>query len=114
MDSLTYNYNKTNGRLTNNRLNYVRDNVSATQYTVDIDNQSVNNYVYDSTGNLIKDNAESITNIVWSVYGKILQITRTATSSNPVTDIQYTYDASGNRISKECRKEILRLTIPGM
>jgi RHS repeat-associated protein len=85
-------------------LNYVRDNVSATQYTVDIDNQSVNNYAYDSTGNLIKDNLESITNVVWSVYGKILQITRTATSSNPVTDIQYTYDASGNRISKRVQK----------
>jgi RHS repeat-associated protein len=104
MDSLTYNYNKTGGRLTNNQLNYVRDNVAATHYTVDIDNQSANNYVYDSIGNLTKDVAESITNIVWNVYGKISQITRTSTAANPVTDIQYTYDASGNRISKRVQK----------
>jgi RHS repeat-associated protein len=104
MDSLTYNYNKTNGKLTNNRLNFVRDNVTATLYTIDIDNQSLNNYTYDSIGNLIKDNAASITNIIWNVYGKITEIVRTSTSDNPVTDIQYTYDVGGNRISKRVQK----------
>jgi RHS repeat-associated protein len=105
MDSLSYFYNRdANGRLLNNQLNYIRDEVSGTNensnYTNDIDDQSANNYAYDSIGNLIKDNAESITNITWSVYGKILEIQRTATGTNPMTDLQYTYDAQGNRISK--------------
>lgn len=104
MDSLTYNYNKVNGRLVNNRLNYVRDNVAAAQYAEDINSQSANNYRYDSIGNITRDNAESITNIVWNVYGKITQIVRTATTGNPVTNIQYTYDAAANRISKRVQK----------
>jgi YD repeat-containing protein len=106
MDSLSYFYNRdANGRLLNNQLNYIRDEVGGTNensnYPNDIDDQSANNYAYDSIGNLIKDNAESITNISWSVYGKILEIQRTATGTNPMTDLQYTYDAQGNRISKK-------------
>jgi hypothetical protein len=53
------------------------------------------NYQYDEIGNLISDVSEGITNISWSVYGKILSIAK----SNGTT-INYTYDASGNRISK--------------
>jgi RHS repeat-associated protein len=101
MDSLNYFYNKSGGKLINNQLNYIRDQIGSSNYPNDIDNQPVNNYAYDSIGNLIKDSAEGITNISWSVYGKILEIQRTATGSNPTTDIQYTYDAAGNRISKK-------------
>jgi RHS repeat-associated protein len=57
--------------------------------------------VYDEIGNLIEDKAEQITNIKWSVYGKILEISRNATPKVNVTNIKYTYDALGNRISKE-------------
>jgi RHS repeat-associated protein len=105
MDSLSYFYNKSGGKLINNQPNYIRDEVSGmaenSNYPNDIDNQSANNYAYDSIGNLISDNAEGITSITWSVYGKILEIQRTATGTNPTTDIQYTYDAAGNRISKK-------------
>ena len=107
MDSLSYFYNRdANGKLLNNQLNYIRDEIGggtahSSNYPNDIDNQSVNNYSYDSIGNLVKDNAEGITNITWNVYGKILEIQRTASGSNPTTDIQYSYDASGNRISKK-------------
>ncbi len=52
------------------------------------------NYQYDEIGNLISDASEGITNISWSVYGKILSITK---ASGTIT---YAYDASGNRISK--------------
>ena len=57
--------------------------------------------MYDEIGNLIEDKAEQITNIKWSVYGKILEISRNATPKVNVTNIKYTYDALGNRISKE-------------
>ena len=105
MDSLSYFYKKSGGKLINNQLNYIRDEISGSahngNYPNDIDDQSANNYSYDSIGNLIKDNAEGITNISWSIYGKILEIQRTASGSNNTTNIEYTYDASGNRISKK-------------
>src|SRR5678809_1103333 len=67
--------------------------------------QANGNYQYDAIGNLIKDNSEKITNITWSVYGKILSITKTAQNNGDVESIYYTYDASGNRISKEVKKK---------
>ena len=101
MDDMQYGYNKdANGKIINNRLRHVKDAVGNANYTEDIDNQSDDNYTYDAIGNLIKDNAEKITNIEWSVYGKILKITKTATSTGDVSTISYTYDAAGNRISK--------------
>jgi RHS repeat-associated protein len=118
MDSLTYNYTyNAQGQLQNNKLNFVRDRVNnANTYAQasrdDLEDQATGNYTYDEIGNLIKDTKESITNIKWSVYGKILEITRTATaentttntSANNVTSIRYTYDAAGNRISKRVRR----------
>jgi RHS repeat-associated protein len=103
MDSLTYKYYKGT-----NQLRQVRDAVGDNTYQsqednliADIDNQTdTSNYVYDEIGNLVKDKAEGISNIKWSVYGKILEITRTATDKVPVTTIQYAYDAQGNRIGK--------------
>jgi RHS repeat-associated protein len=105
MDSLTYNYNYTGGRLTNNKLNYVTDKIGgstahSTNYSNDIENQAAGNYTYDAIGNLTKDIQEGITNIEWNVYGKIRRITRTATGANPITSIRYNYDAAGNRILK--------------
>ncbi|MEO8666753.1 MAG: RHS repeat-associated core domain-containing protein, partial [Ignavibacteria bacterium] len=90
MDSLNYKY-----YANNNQLSQVRDNVSATKYTTDIDNQNANNYTYDAIGNMTSEAAENITNIKWNVYGKILNITK----SGAVT--RYVYDASGNRTMKQ-------------
>ncbi len=95
MDNMTYNYNTGT-----NKLNYVvdaGDNANPNLYQ-DIKNQSINNYDYDQLGNLIKDNAEQVANISWSSYGKIKKITRTNTSTRP--DIEYYYDAHGNRVIK--------------
>lgn len=94
MDNLTYGYNITAGKLVNNRLRHVKDAIGDANYTEDIDNQADDNYGYDAIGNLIRDSKEGITNITWSVYGKILSITKNGNI------ISYTYDASGNRISK--------------
>jgi RHS repeat-associated protein len=124
MDSLTYNYTyNTQGQLQHNKLNFVRDRVNnANTYAQasrdDLEDQATGNYTYDEIGNLIKDTKESITNIKWSVYGKILEITRTATaentttntSANNVVQINYTYDAAGNRISKRVRRSTNQTT----
>jgi YD repeat-containing protein len=90
MDDLTYNYNANN-----NQLKQVTDAVPATNYAEDIDNQtSSTNYTYDAIGNLKSDAAEGISNINWTVYGKIASVAKAAGT------ISYTYDASGNRITK--------------
>jgi RHS repeat-associated protein len=105
MDSLSYYYNRTGNDLTNNRLRHVKDAVGDNNYTVatddiaDIDSQPDDNYEYDAIGNLIKDTKEGITNISWTVYGKIKEITKT-----DGTVIRYTYDVAGNRISKAVTK----------
>jgi RHS repeat-associated protein len=90
MDKLAYHY-----KTGTNQLDYVYDTVPAGNYDVDIDEQTAGNYEYDSIGNLIKDKAEGISSISWTVYGKISRIVK-----NDSTRIIYTYDASGNRISK--------------
>lgn len=90
MDSLNYSY-----VMGTNRLDHVSDNVPAGNYTEDIDNQTAGNYDYDAIGNLVKDSAEGITSISWTVYGKIRQIVK-----GDSVVIVYTYDPSGNRISK--------------
>ncbi len=91
MDILGYEY------YTNtNQLKRVTDNIGYTgNYPDDIDHQTnSNNYTYDPIGNLISDVSEGITNISWTVYGKIKSITKSTGTIN------YTYDASGNRITK--------------
>jgi RHS repeat-associated protein len=98
MDSLNYKYNRdVNGNIVDNRLNHVRDQVSNGNYTVDIDNQSNNNYTYDKIGNLKTDVAETISNIDWTVYGKIKGIVKSSSTVN----IEYGYDPGGNRTWKK-------------
>src|SRR5262245_63825430 len=61
---------------------------------MDHDAQTSGNYMYDSIGNIKIDVKEGITNTAWNVYGKITGITKTG------SNIAYSYDAAGNRISK--------------
>lgn len=81
IDSLHYKY-ETNyaGRLLRNRLYTVRDGVSSSLYSDDIDDMgafdnnvntinSANNYSYDEEGRLIKDKQEEIDTIIWRVDG---------------------------------------------
>jgi YD repeat-containing protein len=53
------------------------------------------NYQYDGIGNLIKDQQGGISNIDWTVYGKIKTIAKTDGPS-----IAYNYDPAGQRPSK--------------
>ncbi|HWB93838.1 MAG TPA: RHS repeat-associated core domain-containing protein [Puia sp.] len=90
MDQLQYNY--ISGT---NQLDHIYDTVSGVSNANDIATQSAGNYKYDSIGELVSDAASNITSITWTVYGKIASITKSTD-----TVIKYTYDPSGNRISK--------------
>ncbi|QEC44784.1 hypothetical protein FSB84_25025 [Pseudobacter ginsenosidimutans] len=95
MDDLAYQYNiDAKGNLLNNKLRHVDDEISASAFDVDIDDQSVDNHEYDKIGNLISDVAEGLEKIKWTPYGKINSIQK----ANNV--IQYEYDATGNRVWK--------------
>jgi RHS repeat-associated protein len=105
-DTLVYNYEtKASGYLrTTNRLRWVDDDalLSGLQQT-DVDDQSTDNYSYDAIGNLTKDNQEEIAKIEWTVSGKVRRVTRTAASTKP--NLEFEYDASGNRIIKKVLKK---------
>ncbi|SCC64365.1 RHS repeat-associated core domain-containing protein [Chitinophaga costaii] len=98
MDRLSYIYPKdNNGQLTSNRLRHVLDGVSGSNYAnKDLVNQAADNYHYDNIGNLTADPANGVSQIQWTVYGKISRITKTNGDA-----LKYTYDATGNRIYKE-------------
>jgi hypothetical protein len=122
MDNLTYHYYYTNTqgqrstyklgnmpgdiRQLSNQLAQVTDLVTENVYSTDIDDQSQSdNYRYDPIGNLIADQREGISEIEWSVYGKIKKITKT----NAL--ITYGYDAAGNRIFKQINGEATTLYV---
>ncbi|MEO9023279.1 MAG: RHS repeat-associated core domain-containing protein [Ginsengibacter sp.] len=96
MDNLTYTYKPNTNQL--DKVTDAAPDVAAIEYNKYNDikqGQQNKNYQYDEIGNLISDLSEKISNITWTVYGKINTITKT-----DGTNISYTYDASGNRISK--------------
>ncbi|MGV3631915.1 MAG: RHS repeat-associated core domain-containing protein [Bacteroidota bacterium] len=93
MDNFTYNYPD---ELVNNRLGHLDDAVSSGTFSVDVDDQEENNYIYDAIGQLTADEAAGITGIQWNVKNKVTLITKDDNSK-----IEFKYDALGNRISKE-------------
>jgi len=99
------------GTLTN-RLNSIGNVAGTTPNMGDIDDQALNNYVYDEIGNLTQNGKENISSITWTVYGKISSIAKTdPVTHNPLTDIQYTYDVAGNRISKTVTQHSATTTV---
>ncbi|MBA4241931.1 MAG: hypothetical protein C0448_14490 [Sphingobacteriaceae bacterium] len=112
-----YKYQPSSTDLAYNKLYFVKDNDLTTTGTdfknqlnqtftpgvTDPDLDAGVNYHYDKIGNLIEDKAEDIQNIDWTVYGKIKSITRIAGSTKP--DLEFVYDASGNRIKKLVKKK---------
>ena len=95
MDSLTYIY-----RAGKNQLNYVYDSVATDIYTTDLKSgQTAGNYTYDSIGNLVLDAQAGIA-ITWNLYNKIDEV-RPLDSASHKPHLRFTYDASGNRVSKE-------------
>ena len=66
MDQLQYNY------ITGtNQLDHIYDTVPGVSNAGDIATQSAGNYQYDSIGEIIGDAASNITNVTWTVSGKI-------------------------------------------
>lgn len=59
-----------------------------------------NNYAYDAIGNLIKDEQESIETIEWTVAGKVKKIQRYSVEGVSAPDLEFDYDAQGNRVKK--------------
>lgn len=110
MDNMTYRYlDNGSGRKLANRLYHVNDGSAVGVATGDIDDQgtfnatastinAANNYGYDETGNLVRDNQEGIATVDWTVYGKIKSITRTGAST--ARNLIFVYDAASNRVSK--------------
>jgi len=92
MDSLTYNYQSGT-----NKLRWVDDGVSSSNYSTDLDDQSTNNYGYDNVGNLKSDVSEQISLIKWTVANKIDSIAR---SGGTKDKLKFYYDATGNRVGK--------------
>lgn len=94
MDLLRYTY--TAGT---NQLEHVQDMVGPTAtYDNDFEDTGTNDYVYDEIGNLIEDLSESIAEINWNAYGKVESVVRSSGSGK--ADLEFTYDAGGNRITK--------------
>ena len=115
MDFFTYRYKDYQGDRLNNRLYHIDDGHNSV-YNTDIDDQGnfiayvpnqgtsfedLNNYGYDPSGNLVRDNAEGIEAITWSVYGKVLDVKRESGSDD--ADLSFTYGPMGNRVTKHVK-----------
>lgn len=107
IDDLEYNYKTVastgaNPNLTGtkfNQLDYVVDQV--TPVTVgDFKNQSQTTYEYDAVGNLIADASQEIRQggIEWNLMNKIDKVSYDPRSGK--TPLEFTYDASGSRLTK--------------
>lgn len=95
MDSLEYHYQP---NAYNNRLQNVTDVVANTfhndikHYT----NTGASRYLYDATGNTIKDLVSGQDSIVWNHYNKVTSTRRDSLGNN----LDFAYDGAGNRYLK--------------
>ncbi len=97
IDLMVYAYDDNNKP---NQLTSINDNGNTSNLPYgDFKAQSANNYEYDEIGNLTKDNKEDIDEILWTVYGKVSDVKFTPGSGK--TNIKYTYDPAGNRLTKK-------------
>jgi RHS repeat-associated protein len=82
-----------------NRLNHVVDNVGTTTFTTaDIESQDADNFDYDKLGQLLSDESEGISNIVWRKGDKkVKSIVRDDLNSSQV---DFVYNPFGQRILK--------------
>jgi RHS repeat-associated protein len=102
MDSLIYRY--TNNAAADNKLQNVND-YAANNYDNDIKNNTnaaISRYLYDATGNVIKDQVSGQDTIVWNHYNKVGS-TRNDSVGN---GLQFAYDGAGNRYLKTVSQTI--------
>ncbi|MGN6492810.1 MAG: RHS repeat-associated core domain-containing protein, partial [Agriterribacter sp.] len=87
-----------------NRLEYIDDSATTVYgINIDIKDQSPGNSQYDAIGNLVSSVNRPISGIKWNVYGKIVDIQKTAVGNATANYIYYNYDPSGNRIGQVTR-----------
>ena len=80
----------------NNRLDYVYDSISDSElHNADVESQSPGNYDYDPIGNIVADQQSGISEINWTVYGKVNEVIKQTGEKT-----KFTYDAVGNRVKK--------------
>ncbi len=91
LDQFQYHY-----PTSSNQLYYVNDVVPGHVSTIDIDNQSTNNYSYNANGQLTKDEQQNIDTIIWHANGKVKEVHKTTGDV-----LSFKYDALGNRIVKQ-------------
>lgn len=103
IDALTYNYapDPNNAqKLLHNRLVSVEDaaddSFTADGSSLDQLVKGSHTFTYDAIGNLVNNPKDNINKVDWSVYGKVMQVTRTDGKT-----VKYIYDAAGNRLSQE-------------
>src|SRR5690606_32393013 len=111
-DALAYHYhNQQNGYKHNtNKLRWVDDNPAlSANHEEDLEDQDMDNYHYDELGNLSGDAREEIARIEWNARGKISRVIRTAESAKP--DLEFLYDAAGNRVAKIVKPKAGNATI---
>jgi RHS repeat-associated protein len=96
-----YNYDPNGNLLTLNRRdenNTVASNFTYNYYAGTNKLQNLNggpDYQYDEIGNLVADPSQGVTNIDWTPYGKVRQVTK-----GDGTTVSFKYDGAGNRIEK--------------
>jgi RHS repeat-associated protein len=105
MDELSYNYNETNGRLVNNKLRNVVDNITSTGSQLYANfgfdpGQTGNsdNYHYSSIGEQIEDHSNTSAYFDYDIYGKVIAVYDD--QAKTTLKIKYTYDERGYRIKK--------------
>ena len=132
MDDIEYKYaNNANGYLEAGATGYlyadgsvstppVSPNFSTNKLTQIIDNNGVvnstdigitqtsNNYTYDPIGQLIGDVSEQIDQITWDTYHKVQKI-HYSDFGHP--DLEFRYDAAGNRIAKIVKPKLANNTL---
>lgn len=111
MDDLSYAYaTDVSDNLKNNQLLAVYEAASITTMGEDLENQVDNNYVYNELGQLIQDKYNDISEIEWTVTGKVKKITYDDALNTAIdTDIdwiEFRYDALDRRIEKTVKEEI--------
>jgi RHS repeat-associated protein len=113
MDDLSYQYQTVGGEKIRNRLLWVDESITNTRAAYDKDykyqplvpydasDPSTWTYNYDAIGNLISDKEAQIAEIVWTPSGKIQSITRESNADPDKPDLEFGYDAGGNRLWKK-------------
>ncbi len=96
MDSMEYHYQP---NAFNNRLQNITDYVSNNSFHNDIKhytNPGASRYLYDATGNTIKDLVSGQDTIQWNHYNKVMLSRRDSLGNN----LDFAYDGAGNRYLK--------------